>query len=199
MLHSTTFRDARSDDASHLAILADMATRRLTSWLWAAGATEGQSPMEVGRAVIGAGEGGTIHHSNWRVATLGDRVVGGLNGYVLGAPATSKDATILRVLRPLDELKAMVSGSWYISVLAVFAEARGRGVGADLLAEARACASAAGCDRLTLVVGSFNTTAHSLYLRSGFEERGRRPFVPFAGSDPQGDWILMSLDVAGAR
>jgi hypothetical protein len=30
-----------------------------------------------------------------------------------------------------------------------------------------------------------------LYLGFGFVEQARRPFMPFPGSDSQGEWILM--------
>ena len=48
---------------------------------------------------------------------------------------------------------------------------------------------------MTLMVGSFNSGARRLYERFGFHEAGRRPFVPFPGSDPEGEWMLMVLDL----
>ena len=54
---------------------------------------------------------------------------------------------------------------------------------------------AAGCPQLTLMVGSFNGGVRRLYERSGFRERARRPFAPFSGSDPEGKWMLMVLDL----
>ena len=46
------FRAAQQNDCTHLALLADMATRRLTSHLWGLTANAGQSAFEVGRSII---------------------------------------------------------------------------------------------------------------------------------------------------
>jgi hypothetical protein len=36
--------------------------------------------------------------------------------------------------------------------------------------------------------------ALKLYLRHGFVEWARRPYVPFPGSKDEGDWILLRKD-----
>ena len=66
-----------------------------------------------------------------------------------------------------------------------------------LLTEAVSIARAAGNDRLTLMVGSFNERAYGLYEKSGFTEWERRPFTPFPGSDEPGEWILMAKGLSG--
>ena len=43
------FRSSTHEDCAHLALLADMATRRLTSFLWGQTASPGQSAFEIGR------------------------------------------------------------------------------------------------------------------------------------------------------
>lgn len=187
---SILFRSCREDDCAHLALLADMATRRLTSFLWGQMASSGQSAFEVGRNIIRNDESQFIHFRNWRVAEHEGRIVGALNGYIIPAP-TGPAAPPPEVVRTLNELKTMAAGTWYMSAAAIYVEQRGKGFGKLLLAEAEACARAMQKDRLTLMVGSFNPKAYNLYRQTGFEEWDRRPFSPFPGSDEPGEWILM--------
>jgi ribosomal protein S18 acetylase RimI-like enzyme len=190
------FRAANQDDSSHLAILADSATRRLVSHMWSGTARVGQSWFEVGRETIRASNDHFSHYANWQVAEFDDRVAGGLNSYVLPKPVDADIPTDTpEVLRPLNELKAVAAGTWYISVASVFPEFRNRGVGDALLAKAETLARAQEISRLTLMVGSFNEGAQRLYRRFGLSEWERRAFTPFEGSDPEGDWILMYKDL----
>jgi GNAT superfamily N-acetyltransferase len=64
--------------------------------------------------------------------------------------------------------------------------------GAD---RAREVARDAGHRRIALEVESPNSGAISLYRKCGFFEWERRVFVPFPGSDDQGEWILMAKDL----
>ncbi len=189
------FRAARLGDCADLALLADMATRRLTSHLWGMAAGPGQSVFEIGRATIRNNSGHFSHFTNWRVAEQDGILVGAFNGYIIPPPAPT-DAAVPAVVKALNELKAMAAGSWYVAALALHPEYQGRGLGKALLNEAESLARAAGRGRLTLMVGSFNEQARHLYLRSGFTEQARRPFTAFPGSDSPGDWILMGKDLA---
>lgn len=113
-----------------------------------------------------------------------------MNGYII--PELSGSAVpVMEVARPLNELKNIAAGTWYISAAAIYPEHRGKGFGKCLLAEAEFLARRAGKDRLTLMVGSFNPRAYSLYQKTGFREWERRPFAAFPGSDERGEWILM--------
>jgi ribosomal protein S18 acetylase RimI-like enzyme len=185
------FRDAEHGDGASLALLADAATRRLVSWLWDQSTAAGQPSFEVGRRIICEDTTSFNHLRHWRVATRDGQMVGGLNSYVLAQTPLPADPEVAAVIRPTAELKAVADGTWYVTVASVFAEARGQGVGQALLTEADRLAEAAGCDTVSLLVGSFNAGAHRLYTRLGFTEWERRPFVPFPGSDEPGEWILM--------
>lgn len=167
-----------------------MATRRLTSHLWGLSAPPGQSAFETGRAMIRNDTGHYTHFTNWRVLELAGQIAGAFNSYVIPQPSAAA-APLPAVVRELNELKAMAAGTWYISAAALYTEYQGKGLGNSLLDAAAARALAAGNGRLTLMVGSFNTNAHRLYLRCGFKEQARRPFTPFPGSDMPGEWILM--------
>ena len=189
------FRDAVHDDGASLALLADAATRRLVSWLWDQSTAVGQPSLEVGRQIICDDETSLNHLQHWRVATVDGHLVGGLNSYVLPPALLPDDPEVAAVIRPTVELKDIALGTWYITVAAALSDARGQGVGTAVLAEADRLAGLAGCDTVSLLVGSFNTGAHRLYTRRGFTEWARRPFVPFPGSDEPGEWILMRRPV----
>ncbi len=189
-----TVRDAVGGDSSDLAILADAATRRLVSWLWEEHAQEGQSSFEVGRSGILDNGDALTHLSKWAVVEVEQRVAGALNSYVL-PPMPEPTERTAAVLQPLNELKALAVGTWYVSVASVHPEFRGQGVGHELFALADRKARKAGVERVTLLVGSFNAGAHRLYLSLGFREWQRRPFAPFPGSDQPGEWILMVKDL----
>ena len=192
---SIAFRSPTREDCAHLVLLADMATRRLTSFLWGQMASSGQSALEVGRNVIRNDKSHFTYFANWRVAEHQDQLVGALNGYVI--PESSASALPAPdVVQPLNELKNMAAGTWYISAAAIYPEHQGKGFGKCLIAEAEILARAAGKDRLTLMVGSFNPRAYSLYEKTGFVEWKRRPFAVFPGSDEQGEWILMVKELS---
>lgn len=184
------FRAAQQNDCTHLALLADMATRRLTSHLCGLTANAGQSAFEVGRSIIRNDTQHFSHFSKWRVATLDGDVVGAINTCLLPPPPTSLPP-IPEVTRGSNELKALATGTCYLAAAALFPEHQGHGFGSALIHEAMSQAQHAGAGQLTLLVGSFNARAHKLYLRYGFEEWARRPFTAFPGSDSPGEWVLM--------
>lgn len=197
MVQPISFRKATQDDCSDLAVLSDAASRRLTSHLWDGVASPGQSGFEVGREYIRTNADHFIFYENWHVATRAGRVVGAINGYVIPVPTEPEpDDETPGVLVPFGALKSVAQGTWYLSVAAAFPEFRGQGVGTALLERAEEITRQKQIDRLTLMVGSFNTGAYRLYDRFGFREWERRPFVPFSGSDPEGEMILMVKDVS---
>lgn len=192
MIDGVRIRDGQPRYASDLAILADMATRRLTSFLWGGGEPNGIAPLGMCRQAILNDESHSLYYSNWRVADHDGQLLGGLNGYIIKAAGEKEPETqVEKVIHPLAELKAVVQGSWYSAAIAVFHESQGKAVGSALLADAEVRCSKIGCDQLTLMVGSFNEGAQRLYRRMGYIEAERRRFVEFPGSDPKGEWILM--------
>jgi ribosomal protein S18 acetylase RimI-like enzyme len=188
------FRQACENDGAHLALFADMATRRLSSYIWNLSTQAGQSAFEVGRSIICGDASHSTHFRNWRIAELNGAVIGALNVYVLPPPVATAPP-VPDVLSGPAELKAIAEQSFYISSLAMYREHRGNGLGVAMLDEAVSMAQTSGTRQLSLMLGSFNTKAHRLYRRHGFEERARRPFVAFTGSDTQGEWILMQKEL----
>ncbi|MGY9050268.1 MAG: GNAT family N-acetyltransferase, partial [Rhodobacterales bacterium] len=164
--------------------------------MWDRAAGAGQSGLEIGREKIRTDVGQTFHYTHWVVAERDGQLLGGMNSCrIARVSGTSAQAELPEFLVPLNALKAVAVGTWYIATAAVLPEARGQGVGSALLAKAEELARDAGCRQLTLMVGSFNAGAHRLYLRCGFREWDRRGFVPFDRSDQSGEWILMVRDL----
>ena len=196
MTHAPTFRMGQSADSADLALLFDAASRRICAWLWGTLAAPGQSCFEVGRQRIRDLPEATSHHANWHVAQLQGQTIGALFGFSIPDPYDRVTLDELPApLRPVVELEIVAKGCWLLQAVALFPEHRGLGHGPALVARACQAARAAGHRRIALQVESPNTGAIALYRRCGFTDWQRRVFVPFPGSDDEGDWILMCKDL----
>jgi ribosomal protein S18 acetylase RimI-like enzyme len=195
MYKSVLFRPAQPFDVPNLVCLIDSAGRGLPVWLWSTLRQPGQSAIEVGRQRILTKTDHPFYYKNWTVAEVDGAVVGALMGCVTSESYRRDDANELpQVFVPLLELEALAGGSWYLNVLAVYPEFRGQGIGTALLSEAEAIARATGASRISIIVEDANAGAFKLYLRFGFIEQARRPYIPFPGSMDEGDWILLIKD-----
>jgi GNAT superfamily N-acetyltransferase len=191
-----TVRTAAPRDASDVVVLIDIASRGLLTALWAGLAAPGQSALEVGRERIRHRTDLPSHVSNWHVAEAGGEIVGGYAGYAVPSPYDPSDVGDLPAFyRPMLELEALAAGTWHLVSLAVYREARNRGVGSSLLDHATETARADRCSAMTIMANSANGGACRLYLRRGFVETARRPSVPFQGSSDRGDWILFTKPI----
>jgi ribosomal protein S18 acetylase RimI-like enzyme len=191
------FRQAREEDAVHLACLIDCASRGLALWLWSTLCEPGQSSIEVGRHRIRTQTASPLHYATFTVAEIGDALAGALTGRPIPIPyARGDSAELPDVFAPLLQLEAVAAGSWYLNVLAVYPEFRGQGIGSALLRRAEEIARLADAPQISLIVEEANAGALKLYLRYGFEEWARRPYVPFPGSTDEGDWILLRKGIA---
>jgi ribosomal protein S18 acetylase RimI-like enzyme len=185
-------RPATIADATHLAALVDIAGEGFASYFWSQMAAVGQSPFEVGRARAMRDEG-AFTFRNAHVAEADGPVAGALVGYRIDDPADYRavaDASDL--VRPLLELEAEAPGFWYLNVLAVFPEHRGKGIGRALLSHADGLGRAIGVRGMAVIVASTNEGAVRLYKDAGYAERARRPITPFPGYRRGGDWVLMT-------
>jgi ribosomal protein S18 acetylase RimI-like enzyme len=130
----------------------------------------------------------------WTIAEVEGQVAGAYTGYRLDDVST--DENLPDVYVPTHELEALVEGSWLLMALAVFAEHRRRGVASIMLADAEQQARRAGASQMSVLAESVNTGAVQLYQASGFQEFRRRAYIPFSGSRDDGDWILLTKEVA---
>ena len=132
-MSETSIRPAARADATHLAAFVDMASQGLASYNWRRMAEPGQAPFEVGRARA-MRESGDFSYRNAHIAEIDGAVSGALLGYVIADPydMTAID-NVPDIFRPLVELEAEAAGRWYVNVLAVYPEYRGKGIGRRLL------------------------------------------------------------------
>ena len=197
MRANVRFRQARESDALDLACLIDCASRGLALWLWSTLRAAGQSSIEVGRHRIRTLTASPLHYATFTVAEIDGAIAGALTGRLIPLLYERGDSADLPdVYAPLLELEAVAAGSWYLNVVAVYPEFRGQGLGSALLSKAEEIARLADAPQISLIVEEANAGALKLYLKSGFREWMRRPYIPFPGSTDQGDWILLRKDIA---
>jgi ribosomal protein S18 acetylase RimI-like enzyme len=192
-------RQAQESDALDLACLIDSASRGLALWLWSTLREPGQSTIEVGRHRIRTRTASPLHYKAFTVAEIGGAIAGALTGRVIPVPYERGDSADLPdVFAPLLELEAVAAGSWYLNVISVYPEFRGQGLGSALLSKAEEIARLAEAPRTSLIVEEANAGALKLYLRYGFGEWARRPYIPFPDSMDEGDWILLKKETTFA-
>jgi len=92
-------------------------------------------------------------------------------------------------------LMRVVADEAEILTLAVHPKARGRGQGAQLVAEGVAAAGVRGADRVFLEVADDNAPARALYARAGFAEAGRRRAYYSRPDGSRADALLLSLNL----
>ena len=104
--------------------------------------------------------------SPWPAEAMAAVLLGpGVSGLLAGEAGAADAMLLLRT----------VAGEAEVLTLAVRVTARGRGLGATLLAAGARLAQAAGAEVLWLEVAQDNPAALALYRRAGFEPAGRRP------------------------
>ncbi len=185
-------RAACKADASEMVALIDCAGYGMPLWIWQGMKTDEASALEVGRKRAMRAEGSFSYRNAHIVENMG-QVMGMLIGYPIEDPYDMGDMEKTpEAFRPMVELEAQVPGSWYVNVVAVHAEYRGRGLGSRLLGHAEYLAKQTHNETMSIICESRNLNAYRLYERLGYREAARRPRVPFPG-DATGseEWVLM--------
>jgi ribosomal protein S18 acetylase RimI-like enzyme len=191
------FRQARESDAGDLACLIDSASRGLALWLWSTLRAPGESTIEVGRDRIRTLRASPLYYGGFTVAEVDGAIAGAVTGRLIPTPyARGDSADLPDIFVPLLELEAIAAGSWYLNVMSVYREFRGQGLGAALLSKAEEIAGLTEATQMSLIAEEVNVGALKLYLRCGFGEWTRRPYLPFPGSTDEGDWILLKKEIA---
>jgi ribosomal protein S18 acetylase RimI-like enzyme len=183
-------RPARLDDADVLAELVNHAGDGLPLYLWGQMAEPGETAWDVGRRRARRDEG-AFSWRNALIADDGDGAVGCLIGYMVpDDPGPPGEMPAMFV--PLDALEREAPGTWYVNVLAVLPEARGRGLGSLLIGAARDRAVEQGARGNSLIVSDANAGARRLYARHGYAEVAERPMVKSGWRNRGERWILMT-------
>jgi len=181
------FRLATREDAAALADLVNFAGEGLPLYLWTTMAKDGEDPWEVGRRRQ-AEKTGTARII---VADEGAGTLAALTGYAIGTTPEEITADLPPPVVPLVELENLAPSTWYVNVLAAYPEARGRGLGARLLAVAEKIARDDGVAEMSIIVADANTGARRLYERTGYAERARRPMVHDGWRGRGEEWVLL--------
>jgi ribosomal protein S18 acetylase RimI-like enzyme len=193
-----SIRPARKADASDIALLVNIAAHGgpADGWAHEQDAAGTYNPIEIGRLQILREEGAFT----WRNATMAENdgeIVGMLLGYREPDIAGSVSHQAPPYLRPLYELEGEAAGTWFISMLGVYAPWRNKGVGSALLEVAQRKAQETAASGVALITEDINAGARRLYERRGYAVSAKRPMVPFPNGGPKGeDWLLMVRDLS---
>lgn len=184
-------RDAKADDAKHLAYLLNLAGEGLPKLLWRQMAEQGQDPLAIG-TLRASREEGSFSYRNAKILEVDGSIAGMLLSYPLPDPYDISGLNDYpAAVRPLVALEAKVPGSWYINAIATYEQFRGRGVASTLMSACESIARKADATKLSLIVASENQGAHSLYCKVGYQAIESRPLVAFPGGPGGGRWLLM--------
>lgn len=179
-------RLATPADGPALADLVNFAGEGLPLYLWKKMVGPGEDPWALGvERQARRAEAGQIV-----AIDEGTGVVAAMTGYPIDAAEPLPD-DMPPMWRVLQELENQVVGTWYLNVLATYPRARGRGLGARLIAHAEATASDLGKHGVSIIVANENHGARRLYERLGYGELDRRPMVKETWENPSTEWILL--------
>lgn len=187
----TGYRPATKDDALQMAELVNFAGEGLPVYLWSKAVEPGTTVWDVGQQRAKRETGG-FSYRNTVLREEGGRVVAALIGYALpDSPEAVDWSELPPMFVPLQELEDMVSGTWYVNVLASYPEYRGRGYGSELLAIAEKLAVATDRSGMSIIVSDANDSARRLYERSGYREVASRPMVKEQWENRGENWVLL--------
>jgi len=192
MSNIVLFRTATEEDCTELALMLDVAGRRLPSYLWSQDTGQGQSCFEYGREKIRTDTNRNFYFKNWLVAEFQDKFVGAFFGFSVDDPYPEIDLdAVPECFRPCIELERVARGCWLLQAIAILPQYRGKGLARQLLGKAESVARDSGTNRIALQVEEVNEVAFKTYQKNGYIEVDRRPYVHFPGSDDTGDVVLM--------
>ena len=186
-------RPARAEDIPHMARFAMLAFGGYGEVMY-----EGVIPGRTAQQLMEhrfarAGTTSSLRYS--RVAEGRRAVLGGLHAFPADLAAEDPEDLLIPeerypVFEPFKHLDA--AGSFYVNILAVYAEHRGRGIAWRLMEAAESEAKAGGFKTVSLIVFAENLGAMKLYEGLGYREAGRAPVVPHPSLDFGGDLLLLT-------
>ena len=188
-------RKARAADAAHLVRFINMAADDLPLHFWRKSVGAAGDPWAFG-AERAARDSGNFSYNNAWLAERDGAVAACLLGYAAEDAPGPIDPGTPAIFVPLLELEALAPGSWYLNVLATYADHRGAGLGSALLAHAETVAAAAGHRMISLIAADTHQDALRLYTAKGYHEVARRPVVKGDWDVAATEWILFTKPVA---
>ena len=189
-----TVRSAAKGDCAELAQLINLAGEGLPLYLWQQMAGPGEDPWQIGRERAARDSGG-FSYRNSIIAEVDGKIAGALVGYpVPDEPEPVDPADTPAMFVPLVELENLAAGTWYVNAVAAFPEARGLGLGSELMRWAERRAADLGLRGVSLIVSDANHGARRLYERLGYAETASRPMVRDGWQSGGENWVLMIKD-----
>jgi ribosomal protein S18 acetylase RimI-like enzyme len=193
-------RRARPEDAVAMAELVNFAGEGLPLYLWGKMAAPGQSAWEVGQGRARRDEGGFSYRNTVMVEAGDGRAAGCIVGYPLPEHPEPIPTDLPLMFVAMQELENLAPRTWYVNVLAVYPEFRGRGLGSRLLATAERIAADLDLSGLSIIVSDANAGARRLYERFGYREAATRPMVKEQWENDGRNWVLLVKGLsAGAK
>lgn len=199
--NSATIRPATEDDAATLAMFSVLAGHGVMD-IFYGGLVPGQTTRQTVEQRRIRSPGNFAAWRRWKVAADGDgRAMGGVNAFPHELfDAHPADPLIgperHAALAALSGLEKRARGSYHLNLIAVAPEARGRGVGALLVAEADRQARAAGFKTLTLSTFEADAGLMRFYAGCGFAVIGTAPIEPHPALEHGGNWALLRKSLA---
>ena len=185
-------RPATLQDTQALAELVNFAGEGLPLYLWEKMAKDGEDPWSVGRARAGREEG-SFSYRNTIIVEEEGAVAACLVGYSLSdEPEPVDEAKMPAMFVPLQQLESLVSGTWYVNVLASYPQWRKRGLGTELLKHAEKLAIAADVKNgMSVIVADNNIPARRLYEKIGYRQIAARPMIKENWESAGSAWLLL--------
>ena len=180
------FRPAVVSDCSTIARLYQISSDGVADYIWTQLAVPGEDPLEVGRRRYER-ENTLFSYQNCMLAEISGQVVGMLVAFPMFVDPEEVETD--PVLAPYAKLEE--DASYYICGVALFPEARGKGIGSKFMARAERAARERGLHRTSLIVFEQNEGARRLYERLGYSEVAREPVCPHPLIHYDGDALLL--------
>ena len=194
-------RPARAADAEALAQFTVAAGHGVMEVLYG-GLVPGQSTLQTVLERRISHAGGFAEWPLWVVAEAdGGNVLGGVNAFPHDVfDIAPRDPLIgddrRAALANLSALEQRARGTYYLNLIAVAPQVRGRGVGALLVAEAERQARAQRFSRLTLSTFAADAGLMRFYAACGLTVIGTAPIEPHPALEHGGDWALLAKDLS---
>lgn len=188
-------RPATTQDTLAIAELALMAGEGIPAYFWAQSQAPGESLLAVG-ARNAQSETENFSYRNVQLAQMEEGIAGMLLAYrLLPAEAAVKLDEFPEFIRPLIELEQCVPDSYYVNMLAVYPQFRGRGVGTALMGRVDGLARQAGSTLSSVAVFEENAGALRLYERLGYRVVEGRPLIPHPIHPYRGRVLMLARPV----
>jgi len=187
MTDELQIRPAEASDALHLARFINAAGGGMSHYFWQTIVGEDGDPWAYGarRALT---PGSPYHYQMADLAMIDGQVAGCIITYPIteaAAPAEYDDMP--GIFQPLQRLEDVAVGTNYISVLSIYPEYQGKGVGRHLAERAIRSEQ----KDTTLIVSDDKAPAIGLYQSLGFREADRQPVVKEGWQTDANYWLLM--------